>query len=126
MMSPLKNTASGFDISLGTGPAKFFAGNSASFQSKGERRMQPRYPSGGKAIIRSISPLMECRASAKVINISSNGMKLRTACPGLFPGSLLYIFLKRVLLVGEVRYRVAVGRSFDIGIHLEQTDAMET
>ena len=125
MMSLQETTASGFDITPRTGPAKFFASDPATFQSGKERRMQPRYPSRGKAIIRSISPLMECRARANVIDISANGIKLRTAFQGLFPGSMLHIFLKKVLLIGEVRYCIPAGRDVELGIRLEHTDTME-
>ena len=86
-----------------------------------EKRREPRYPTQGTAIVRSLNPLAQERVSAKVLDVSKNGMKLYIARVQFHPGTVLHILLKNVFMVGEVRYCKAMESGFECGIRIEDT-----
>lgn len=90
-------------------------------RAEGEKRLEPRYAIQGTAIVRSLSPGGQARVSAKVLDISKNGMKLYIARVHFHPGTVLHILLKNVFMVGEVRYCKALESGFECGIRIEDT-----
>lgn len=65
-------------------------------------------------------PLLEGPLSGRIVDISKHGIKMRTSI-GFFPGSKLQLFLKEVVIVGEVRYCKPTTPGFEHGILIEET-----
>ena len=84
-----------------------------------ERRREPRYPTHSIALVRPPDP-SAARIPAKVLDVSRGGMKL-VMSTRFAPGTTLHIFLKQVLVIGEVRHCTAVGARFEHGIFIEHT-----
>jgi|SRR5580692_9456670 hypothetical protein len=86
-----------------------------------ERRSEVRVPEDCPARVKVLHPLtsLEPSAPGRVVDRSSQGLGLRVPW-SVFPGSLLQIrFLGRIVL-GEVRYCLAAGDEFRIGMRLKE------
>ena len=84
-----------------------------------ERRKEPRLPATGCAVVRSLCPLEQVRFRARVLDISRTGLRFRTRCR-YSHGTTVHVFLKAMMIIGEVRYCTGSGDGFEHGVSIEQ------
>jgi hypothetical protein len=83
-----------------------------------ERRRQPRMPTDDPASIQIISPLALERLDVRILDVSRNGLKIRS--PRLLnTGAILQIRLRDLFIVGEVRYCVQTPDGFYAGLYIQ-------
>jgi hypothetical protein len=87
-----------------------------------ERRKHPRHDVDSAARVKVIDPIMSTgpAAVARVLNRSAGGLKVKV--PGsVFVGALVQILMPGEILLGEVRYCLANGADFDIGVRVVES-----
>lgn len=83
-----------------------------------ERRSETRAAADQEATIKLLNPQTAGRISARVIETSGSGLKLRLK-DALMPGTLVQIRVGEKLLLGEVRYCNPHSRGFQVGVRLQ-------
>jgi hypothetical protein len=83
-----------------------------------ERRRQPRMPTDDPASVQIISPLTLERMDVRIVDVSRNGLKIRS--PRLLnTGAILQIQLRNLFIIGEVRYCVQTPDGFYAGLYIQ-------
>ena len=86
--------------------------------ARDERRRQPRMPTDDPASIQIITPLSLERMDVRILDVSRNGLKIRT--PKLLTtGAILQVRLRDLLIIGEVRYCVQTPDGFYAGLYIQ-------
>jgi hypothetical protein len=85
-----------------------------------EKRREPRFPANEVASMQMYNPLILDRSKIQVVNVSKNGLMLRTS-EFVQVGIVVQIRLKARFVVGEVRYCLPVGDLFQVGIQIQNS-----
>jgi hypothetical protein len=83
-----------------------------------ERRSEPRNPANRLATVKVLNPQTSDRISARLVEISKGGLKLRLSEP-LMPGTLVQIRFSGKLVLAEVRYCNVADAEFHVGVRLQ-------
>ena len=87
----------------------------------GNKRREVRFQMHGFAQVRSVPPLNGRRVPGKILDMSKNGIRLQMRAQ--FPlGATLHIFLKQILLIGEVRHCEPTGNGFIYGVAVNNSE----
>lgn len=89
-----------------------------------ERRSEPRVAVDDPVSILVLNPLDPNRLAGRVLDISRNGLRVRTQ-KFLSRGTVLQLRVRDLVVMGEVRYCVKRADSFDAGIHIQDCVATE-
>jgi PilZ domain len=84
-----------------------------------ERRREPRIPTDAPAFVLVLNPVGYERRPARVLDISRNGLKIRSG-DFLPPGALIFVRFGGMHVVGTVRYCVGEGPDFQMGVEISQ------
>jgi hypothetical protein len=88
------------------------AGNGA------ERRREHRIATNGTAWMQVLNPPLDEHLEVRILDVSKHGVRLSgTAC--LCRGTLLRLNMHGLIIFGEVRYCVQVGKDFQAGVQLD-------
>ncbi len=88
-----------------------------------EKRREHRIPAADTGQMQTFSPFSLAAIQVQVIDISRNGLKVRT--PQLVHrGTIVQVRVKGATILGEVRYCVAAGTEFDAGIQIQDVVPM--
>jgi hypothetical protein len=85
---------------------------------KAEKRREPRFVTNDPAFIHSLNPLTLDITPVQVLDVSRQGLKVRTG-QHIRTGSEIQVKLKDLFVLGEIRYCVQVGSFFLAGILVE-------
>jgi len=88
---------------------------------RADKRGECRYVAMGTVLVCLPDSSRE-RISAKCIDVSKSGMRLRMD-QRFAPGTTLHVFLGKVCLVGAVQYCRRMGRGFEHGVLIERPSA---
>jgi hypothetical protein len=88
-----------------------------------ERRGEHRIPADEPGQMQTFSPFSPTKVPIRIIDLSRNGLKVRTPQP-VDPGSIVQVRIREAVVLGEVRYCVAAGAEFDAGIHIQDVFPM--
>jgi hypothetical protein len=83
-----------------------------------ERRRQPRMATDDPASIQILSPLTLERMDVRILDVSRNGLKIRSP-RRLNTGAILQIRLRDLFIMGEVRYCVQTPDGFYAGLYIQ-------
>jgi hypothetical protein len=83
-----------------------------------ERRRDPRFPANEVVSMHMINPLILERSDVLVLNVSKNGLMLRTS-EFVQAGIVVQIRSQTRFVIGEVRYCLPVGNIFQVGIQIQ-------
>jgi hypothetical protein len=83
-----------------------------------ERRREPRMLTDDAATMQVLNPLLDGRLAVRVLDVSRNGLKLSTDIQ-LHRGTLVQIYIKNIVAMGEVRHCVRIGDEYHAGIQLD-------
>jgi hypothetical protein len=82
-------------------------------------RCNPRFLILEDVTVHSVHPVASERMKGQLLDVSKNGLKLRTA-DGIPPGSEILVMVRNLIVVGEVRYVRPAASTFDHGIAVKQ------
>jgi len=85
-----------------------------------EQRRFTRIASDMAASIRTLSPASSARASARVLDTSRDGLKLRVS-EFLHPGATIQVRVTHTVAFGEVRYCQPAGSAFHAGVQIRDS-----
>jgi hypothetical protein len=91
---------------------------------KADRRKEPRYPTDGWASILVPSASAPRTFTARVLDVSKSGLRLRLPVP-LEPGTLLQIEMRSVVTTGAVRHCSSDGEHYSVGVQLDEAGNKE-
>jgi hypothetical protein len=80
-----------------------------------ERRSEPRILTNDLASMHVLNPLSEGRFTVRILDVSRNGMKL-SAPMHLQRGTLVQIYIKNIVAMGEVRHCAKIDEEFHVGV----------
>jgi len=83
-----------------------------------ERRREPRISTNDPASMHVLNPLMEGRFVVRVLDVSRNGMKL-SAPMHLHRGTLVQIYIKNIVAMGEIRHCGEIDGEFHAGVYFD-------
>jgi hypothetical protein len=83
-----------------------------------ERRREPRIPTDDAASMQVLNPLLDGRFAIRVLDVSRNGLKLSTLTY-LQRGTLVQVYIRNIVALGEVRHCVKIGDEFHAGVRLD-------
>ena len=83
-----------------------------------ERRREPRISTDDPASMQVLNPLLEGRFMIRVLDVSKNGLKL-SCSTRLQRGTLVQVYIKNIVAMGEVRHCVQIGDEFHAGVQLD-------
>jgi hypothetical protein len=83
-----------------------------------ERRREPRVSTDDAALMQVLNPLMDGRLAVRVLDVSRNGLKLKTETQ-LQRGTLVQIYIKNIVAMGEVRHCERIGDEYYAGVRLD-------
>jgi len=83
-----------------------------------ERRREPRIATDDAASMQVLNPLLDGRVAIRVLDVSRNGLKLCTLTH-LQRGTLVQVYLRNIVAMGEVRHCVKIGDEFHAGVRLD-------
>jgi hypothetical protein len=83
-----------------------------------ERRREPRISTDDAASMQVLNPLMDGRVAIRVLDVSRNGLKLSTLAH-LQRGTLVQVYIRNIVAMGEVRHCVKIGDEFHAGVRLD-------
>jgi hypothetical protein len=83
-----------------------------------ERRREPRIATNDAASMHVLNPLLDGRVAVRVLDVSRNGLKLCTFTH-LQRGTLVQIYLRNIVAMGEVRHCAKIGDEFHAGVQLD-------
>jgi hypothetical protein len=87
-----------------------------------EQRRFTRIATDMAASIRVLSPASSARASARVLDTSRDGLKLRVS-EFLHPGATIQVRVTDTVSFGEVRYCQPAGSAFHVGVQIRDSFA---
>jgi c-di-GMP-binding flagellar brake protein YcgR len=88
--------------------------------SRVERRHEQRISAHEHTQVRVLNPFSEESLPVRMLDRSTNGLSVRTACR-LSVGTLVQVRLKDAVVLGDVRYCVSAEGGFKIGIRIESS-----
>ena len=65
-----------------------------------------------------LNPFLDGRLAVRVLDVSRNGLRLSTDTQ-LLRGTLVQIYIKNIVAMGEVRHCVRIGDEYHAGIRLD-------
>ncbi len=83
-----------------------------------ERRREPRILTNDSASLHLLSPLMVEHLDVQVLDVSRNGLKIRTP-RFLSSGAVVQMRLRDMVIRGEVRYCVQTDEGFYVGLFIQ-------
>lgn len=83
-----------------------------------EKRREHRIPTGDSGQMQRFSPFSSEKIRVQMMDISRNGLKVRTS-QFVGRGTIVQVRVKKAIVLGEVRYCVAAGTEFDTGIQIQ-------
>jgi hypothetical protein len=83
-----------------------------------ERRHEPRISTDDPAVMQVLNPLLDGRLSIRVLDVSRNGLKL-SSLMHLQRGTLVQVYIRNIVAMGEVRHCVKIGDEFHAGVRLD-------
>ena len=83
-----------------------------------ERRQEPRISTDEAASMHVLNPLLDGRLEVRVLDVSRNGLKLRTEMQ-LQRGTLVQVYIRNIVAMGEVRHCVRIGNEYHAGVRLD-------
>jgi len=87
-----------------------------------ERRHEPRVSTNAAAWMQVLNPLLHVRLVIRVLDVSRNGLKISTRMQ-LQRGTLVQVYIRNIIAMGEVRHCVKVGDEFHAGVQLDDVIA---
>ena len=82
-----------------------------------ERRREQRIPTQGIGLLRIVYPTFSTRIEFEVVDVSNNGLRIRTLL-GFEPGSILQLQVSHHFILAEVRYCIEDEGVFDSGLQI--------
>jgi hypothetical protein len=83
-----------------------------------ERRHEPRISTDYCASMQVLNPLLDGRLAIHVLDVSKSGLKIRSLMH-LAKGTLVQIFIRNIVAMGEVRHCGKIGDEFHVGLQIE-------
>ena len=82
------------------------------------KRSEPRFATSDSATVQTLNPLSFDRLPVEVIDVSKNGVGIRSATP-FYPGTVVQIRVRKEVQTGEVRHCTPQGdHAYRIGMRL--------
>jgi|ERR1700722_1359721 len=83
-----------------------------------EKRREHRIPTDDAGTMQWFSPFSPAKIPVQITDISRNGLKVHTP-RSPERGHIVQVVFKGAIILGEVRYCVAAGAGFDVGIQIQ-------
>ena len=93
------------------------ASDSESLETVDERRREPRWTLDELASLKVLEPSLLAARDVRILDASTGGLKLSSSSP-VAPGSIVEIQRAGALVIAEVRFCVAIGPAYHIGVKL--------
>jgi hypothetical protein len=83
-----------------------------------DRRREVRISTNDPALMHVLNPLLGTRQAIQVLDVSKNGMKFRSGME-LQRGTLIQVYLRDIVAMGEVRHCTRCEDEFHVGVQLD-------
>jgi anti-sigma factor RsiW len=83
-----------------------------------EKRREHRIRCDDLSEMQTFSPFSPIRIPVQLADVSRNGLKVRTP-QSVYRGTIVQVRTRGAIVLGEVRYCVASGAEFDVGIQIQ-------